>query len=544
MKLSANTKYRTERIDHLGIVSGICQEIGLIEEVNTHIGTNDRRVSVGQAVQAMVLNGLGFVGRALYLTPEFFRNKPVDVLIGEGVTAEMLNDDALGDALDRLYEAGVTELFAQVAARACAHYGIDSRFRHLDTSSFHLHGEYEREDSQENAITITHGYSRDKRPDLKQVILSLMTTHQAAIPVWLEALSGNKDDKESFPATITTYRQQLQEAEESYFVADSALYTKDNIKRLSQMLWVTRVPLTLKLAQEALVECDRDEMAELTPGYGGCEYERTYGDIKQRWLVVFSETAYARQTKTFNRKLAKAQTNAEKALAKLSRQTFACRPDAEKAVAEVVAGWRYHQAESTIEPVMGYDSPGRPAKGSKPTVQGYRVVGTVVPDEALLADRDKRRGKFIIATNQLDTEKVTAQEMLSVYKAQGVTVERGFRFLKDPLFFADSLFLKKPSRIMALLMIMGLSLLVYALAERQLRHALQENDQSIPNQVGKPTQTPTMRRVFQMFEGIDLLIIIVAGQILERQVLNLRPVHEQILTLLGPAVKNVYIPPD
>lgn len=193
---------------------------------------------------------------------------------------------------------------------------------------------------------------------------------------------------------------------------------------------------------------------------------------------------------------------------------------------------------------MGYDRPGRPTKRSKPTVQGYRVVGSVVPDEALLTEKDKRRGKFSIATNQLDADKLTAQEMLSVYKAQGVTVERCFRFLKDPLFFADSLFLKKPSRIMALLMIMGLSLLVYALTVRQLRQALQASDQSIPNQVGKPTQRPTMRRVFQMLEGIDLLIIMVAGQIIERQVLNLRPVHEQILSLLGPAVKNIYIPPD
>jgi transposase len=157
----------------------------------------------------------------------------------------MLNDDSLGDALDRLYAAGVTELFAQVAASACAHYEIDSRFRHLDNSSFHLHGEYEQEDGKEKAITVAHGYSRDKRPDLKQVVLSLVTTHQAAIPVWLEALSGNKDDKESFLDTVTAYRQQLKEAEESYFVADSALYTKDNLKQLSQMLWVTRVPLTV-----------------------------------------------------------------------------------------------------------------------------------------------------------------------------------------------------------------------------------------------------------------------------------------------------------
>jgi transposase len=90
--ITAQTKYRTERIDHLGIVSGICQEIGLAETIDKQIGSNDRQVSVGQAAQAMVLNGLGFASQALYLTPEFFCNKPVDVLIGEGITAEMLRE--------------------------------------------------------------------------------------------------------------------------------------------------------------------------------------------------------------------------------------------------------------------------------------------------------------------------------------------------------------------------------------------------------------------------------------------------------------------
>lgn len=82
--------------------------------------------------------------------------------------------------------------------------------------------------------------------------------------------------------------------------------------------------------------------------------------------------------------------------------------------------------------------------------------------------------------------------------------------------------LKKPSRLIALLMIMGLSLLVYTLAERQLRQALKQNNGTIPNQVGKLTQTLTMRRVFQMFEGVDLLFVMFAGQIIDRQVLNLR----------------------
>jgi transposase len=93
----------TERLDHLGIVAGVCREIGLIEEIDRIVGPTERKVSVGQATQAMVLNALGFVGRALYLTPEFFANKPVELLIGEGITAADLNDDSLGRALDEAF---------------------------------------------------------------------------------------------------------------------------------------------------------------------------------------------------------------------------------------------------------------------------------------------------------------------------------------------------------------------------------------------------------------------------------------------------------
>jgi transposase len=93
---------------------------------------------------------------------------------------------------------------------------------------------------------------------------------------------------------------------------------------------------------------------------------------------------------------------------------------------------------------------------------------------------------------------------------------------------------------MALVMVMELALLVYALAEHQLRATLQERGESVPNQAGKPTQRPTMRRAFQRFEGIDLLVINTPEGV-QQQVLNLKPVHCQILRLLGPNVEKCYL---
>ena len=135
-----------KQLHHLGIGAGVCNEIGLIEAIDEHISKPKRKVSVDQAVQAMIVNALGFSGRALYLTPRFMDHRPVDVLLGEGIRAEDLHGDCLGTALDALFYSGLTELFYDVASGALRRYGIAHRFVHLDTTTFSLHGAYDEED--------------------------------------------------------------------------------------------------------------------------------------------------------------------------------------------------------------------------------------------------------------------------------------------------------------------------------------------------------------------------------------------------------------
>ncbi len=152
-----------------------------------------------------------------------------------------------------------------------------------------------------------------------------------------------------------------------------------------------------------------------------------------------------------------------------------------------------------------------------------------------------RAACFIVGTNVLDPTRLSDQEVVTTYKAQG-GVERGFRFLKDPLFLASSVFLKKPERIMALSLIMVLCLLVYRLAEHRLRSRLVKTGQTIPDQLRQPTNHPTLRWVFQCFEGIELLQISTSSMARQTLVLRLEPLHEQILALLGPLAHHYYQP--
>ena len=142
----------------------------------------------------------------------------------------------------------------------------------------------------------------------------------------------------------------------------------------------------------------------------------------------------------------------------------------------------------------------------------YQIEATLSKNEAAISNSIQSAGRFILATNVLDENILSNSEMISEYKAQQSCVRasvplgsRGFGFLKDPLFFADSVFLKTPKRIEALAMIMALCLLVYTLAQRQIRTALSSSKSTIKNQLGKPTERPTLRWIFQCFQSIHLV---------------------------------------
>lgn len=539
--MSAKPTYETQRIDHLGIVSGVCQEISLIEHIDSQVKVSDRKVSCGKGTLALVLNALGFVGRALYLMPDYLHNKPVDLLIDPDLTAEDFNDDTLGRCLDDLYQVGVTEVFFNVASHALQVYGLRPKFVHIDSSSFHLHGAYDPEEPEREAISVTYGYSKDHRPDLKQVVMQLITSHKSALPVWLEVLSGNSNDKKTFKATVKAYCKQMNAAEQPYLVMDSAGFSAETLKEAQDVYWLMRVPETLAQAKELVKETLAEEMSEFEPGYRGKEVVCEYAGITQRWLVVFSEAAHSRELKTLERTQARELERAQKDWRKLEAQTFNCQADAEKALGQFNKRWKYHQGTATVLPILQYPRRGRPTAQDQKEAVGYNLQGSLEVNEAALAEAKRSLGRFIIATNDLDANRLPAQAMLENYKDQGVSVERGFRFLKDPLFFAHSLFLKKPERLMALLMVMGLALLIYSLAERKLRQALKEMNATVPDQRRKPTQKPTIRWIFQLFEGLDILLVSQNGQVVLRQLLNLRPAQQQVITLLGPMVQNCYL---
>ena len=139
-----------KRLDHLGLVSGMCRELGIAEIIDTILPKdNDHKVSHGEALVAMILNGLGFHSRTLHMFPDFFADKPTEWLIGPGVLPKHLNDDVLGRCLAALFDADVSALYQVLAEKVVERLGLNSTAVHLDITSFHVDGEYDYGDDGE-----------------------------------------------------------------------------------------------------------------------------------------------------------------------------------------------------------------------------------------------------------------------------------------------------------------------------------------------------------------------------------------------------------
>jgi len=529
-----------ERLDHLGLIACMIKDFGLIRMIDARLVPDEQEeITPGEAVAGMILNGLGFANRPLSLTPQFFTNKPLDLLFRPGVRAEMFNRFKLGRTLEAIHAYGCDLLFSELALAGCAQERIAQRFHHLDTTSFSLSGTYVPA-SDEHAMHITHGYSKDHRPDLKQVVLALLVSQDGGVPLVSKSWDGNTSDTPIFKERAAALMAALASAPTPrYLVADAKLYTEDTATMLAKLGFITRIPGTLKLVSQVITQAlqeDRWHRLDETTRYYGLELCH-YG-MAQRWLVVSSQAARERAEASITKAQQREWDAIEKPLLHLHAKRFATPEAAQAALQELSKAWRYHQLDtSRVVDHKRYTGKGRPTPTSSLKAIEWQIHAQVRPAQEVIEAHKQQSACFVLGTN-IPACHVSAAEVIRAYKAQS-SVEGGFRFLKDPLFFVSSLFVKKPSRIQGLLMVMTLALLVYSLTQRRLRQQLATRSENLPNQIHQPTERPTLRWVFQLLEGIHRVRVMGQGQVHDL-IEGLNDVQIKILRLFGDEVCRLY----
>lgn len=528
-----------ERIDHLGIVSGIMKDLKISEIIDEKIGTDKQEiVTSGEAVSAMILNGLGFSDRPLTLTPQFFENKPIELLIGKGILPEHLNRTKLGRVLDSMSEYG-EKLISEVAFNTCIKEKVNLESMGTDTTTFSVEGEY-LSDSDLYPVTITYGYSKDKRSDLKQVVLELISSFDGGIPIMAKVCNGNASDNKIFLERTKELIELFKNSEGmKYLIADSKLYTKSNAPYLNQIKFITRIPETINEAKIYINKAiEENKWKEIDNGYKFHRFEVQHYGMNQQWIVFHSEKAKNRVKETVKKEVEKEEKKIKKDLFHLQASRFKCSKDANRALYKLSKKWKFFQIENQelIEHKI-YNCRGRPKKNISETESEYQIEAKFKKNELAIINEVTKRSCFIIGTNDV-SEKFTPQDVLKEYKSQGF-VERGFAFLKSPTFFTSSFYVKKPSRIKGLLMVMVLALLVYSIAQRRLRNLLKLKNLTVPNQINQPIQNPTMRWIFQLFEGIDL-IIVKSKDIIKKSIGGINDFRKFVIELLGGNVQQIY----
>ena len=293
--------------------------------------------------------------------------------------------------------------------------------------------------------------------DLNQYVLS-MVSNQNGIPLFVKAHSGNSSDKKTILQAIKRVKDGLDFSDNAYFVADSAIYSQENLDHLGQYTaWITRVPATINEVK-ALLDADIEMETCRDDRYSYHITRSSYGDIEQRWVVFQSQPMKQQMEKSFLRRLEKETRQAQKDLNKLMRHDFECEADARIDAELWSAAHPFHKLVDVVietRHTRSGNKRGRPENGEE-MVTVYLVTARLDIEEVAVEKARQKLGRFVLASN--DTH-IDPDTLLQYYKGQQ-SVERGFRFLKDKQLRVAEVYLKKDERIEALAMIMVLCLLI------------------------------------------------------------------------------------
>ena len=531
-------------VKYLPIIKHFAKKINLVDTLDTMVNSQ-MELSPGIAILAMVIDTLS--GRTpLYRLEDFFFEKDTELLLGSDVQSERFCDYNLARVLDKIHQTGTQKVFSAIAQNAVTAFGIDAKRVHFDTTSVSVYGDYDYTDEPFN---ITYGHSKDNRPDLKQFLISLLCVDRN-IPILGTTEDGNASDKTLNNELLGGISKHMArhglEPGAFVYVADSAFVTPDNLGRADQekIQFLSRLPATYNECSRAISQAiaadswieigtlNQTHATKKRPAayYRGFETTVELYEHPYRAVVVHSSAHDKRRHKRIDRLLAQKRKKLESILKQVNAKVYFCGADAQTAVDKLKAATvgSYHHLQCEINKVAKY-AKGRPAKDKPRTPVGYEYELSVkiTEDPSAVTPLRLEAGCFVLLCNIKNDDRFwSAKELLTLYKNQS-GIEQNFGFLKDPV-IVNSIFLKRPSRIEVLGLVLLLSLLIWRLMERCMRQYIQSTGTMITGWKKKPTSLPTS---FMMTTKFLEIIVLKSGN--KRQLARpLRPVQLEYLQAL------------
>jgi transposase len=541
-------------LGHLPIIAEYVHRLGIYDTLS-EILPMDRRMKVSDAecVTLMILNILQ--GRCgLYHMGPWAQGTDSEVLIGEGIDPLRLSDTRIAHALDRIFEYGPDNVLSDVVVHYLRQDAAPSEYCvHQDTTTLKLYGEYDRSYKLHEPVP-RRGYSKDHRPDLKQLVFGLSLHGAVGIPMCVSTLDGNTSDHVANRLHIDRLAGLLPPEDDVTLVADCKLADPETLGMLidAAFHFITLLPRSYKLhanvvdsaldLQGPLPELVREKgrrKGDPDHVYKGTSFRSPFEILDPetneprktdlRFLAVESDQLAEKFEVALPDLLAKDRKHIEKIMDKLGRSTFACESDAEKAFWDTLKEPKLHRVDVQIVPVEvreRRERRGRPAKGEQPPVIHTRfrlVTGSIEVDESAVTHARDHARFFVLVTDHMGDTRWPDTRVLEEYRHQHlIEGHTGFRWLKGPA-AAAPMFLNTPWRIAALGMVFVLALMVRNYIEFMLRDRLAALPEEItlPNMDDRPTRKPSAENVFWLFRRVGVVMVRHGGVLLERRLSGL-----------------------
>ena len=524
----------------LPILDAVIARIGLERQLTEALGNTRYAHAVLLLVKNIVVER-----NALYAVAEWAA--PYDPAL---VYGGKFSDDVLARALDRLFQTDRASLLTGAVLQAVKADGVDLSQIHQDTTSVKLTGAYQKQQSR--AVQLVRGFSKDHRPDLRQLVYELSVTDDGAIPVLFKAHDGNRTDDSLHWDNWQMLRGLIGRSDFLY-VADSKLCVSQTLLNIdrNQGRFITIVPRTRGEVKDfqAKVEASLVRWEKLLAKRSSRKYERIdvyevatgpyqlQEGFRLYWFRS-SEKAH-RDWNEREDKIASAMDQL-RALANPERKKAKTEPRLRKQVDAILAHFAVEpwiKVDIALQQVVTFQ---QLTRGRASADTAYRKVVHWLPrlsysrDENAIAHAQLMDGVFPLTSNA----NLDAKAVLRAYKYQP-KLEKRHALLKSGLLVAP-IFLKKNDRIEALMFVYFLAQLLCALIERQLRNTMRQNRlthiQILPED--RPSATPTIEQLVRVFSvRYRHLLFSEDGHLLQTFTDQLTPIQQQILDLLSISPK-------
>ena len=546
----------SRKVGALPILDQFLRRLRIGEALCDRLPREDRRWRVSNSTVLLLLARNLLVSREpLYGVGEWAaRHEPALLGLSENQLAA-LNDDRIGRALDKLFDADVPSFVLDVAARAVREFDVNLDELHNDSTTITFHGDYDSA-AQEQTLrgqhrtAITWGHNKDHRPDLKQLLYILTVTGDGAVPVQFRVQSGNTTDDRSHRETWD-FLCKLTDRTDFLYVADCKLATTENMAYIHKKggRFVTILPRTR--AEDAQFRATvragavvwrqihekRDEHDNITDVFSIAA--TSMQTVEGYRLVWYHSTLKAERDATSRlARLERAVARLDELRGKLAspRTRYRERAHVSEAVETIVrecevGDWLTVEVNETTIETYQQERRGRPGENTRYKKQertrfeiAHRVSLERMDEEA------RCDGVFPLVSNDAA---MTERELLLSYKQQPA-IERRFEQLKTD-FSVAPVYLKEASRIQALLCVYFIALLVEALLEREVRRAMERSgDEDLPlYPESRACRRPTARKLIDLFEDIQRHTLTTPGGPPVLFTTELTRLQRKVLRLLG-----------